>query len=89
MHLIDHRAVQWDARFPVALPIESVVDHDRLWNAPRVIAEILGQIFVFAADDIAKHFVRPIHFPRNCFRVRIEKEFGTVESQTAFRIVRA
>ena len=80
--------MQWDAWFPVPLPIEGVIDHDRLGNAPCVIAEILSQIFVFAADDVAKHFVRPVYFSRDRFRIRIEKKFRAVESQTALRIVR-
>ena len=80
--------MQRGARLPVALPIEYVIDHDRLGNTPRVVPEILSQIFVFAANDIAKHFVGPIHFPCDRFRIRIEEEFGAVESQTAFRLVR-
>src|SRR5205823_12880059 len=89
MQLINQRLVQRNARFPVSLPVESIIDYDRLGNAPRIIAEILGQIFVCAANDIAKHLVRPVHLACDRFRVWIEKELCAVEPQTAFRIIRA
>ena len=79
VHLVDHRAVQRDAESLVVVPVESIIDYDRFGHAPRIITKILGQIFVFASDDITEHFIRPIHFPGDGFRVRIEEEFGTVK----------
>ena len=72
----------------VVPPIESVIDHHRFWHSPRVVAKISGQILLFAPHDIAKHFVRPIHLPRDRLRVRIDQQFRAVEAQAALRIVR-
>ncbi len=89
VHLVDHRTVQRNAESLVIAPIESVIDYDRFRNAPCVVAEILGQIFVFASDDVTEHLIGPRHLPRDGFRIRVEKEFRAVESQPALRIVRA
>ncbi len=74
---------------PIALPVESGVDHDRLGHSPRIIAKILSQILLLAPDDVTEHFIRPAHFSGDGLRVGVEKEFRTVEAQPAFRIVRA
>ena len=62
-----------------SLPVESVIDYDRFRHAPCIITEILGQIFVFASDDITEHLIGPSHFPGDGFRIWIEQEFGTVK----------
>ena len=60
VHLVDDRAVQRSRPIrAVAAPIEGVVDHHRFRHSPGVIAEIARQIFRFAADDVAEHFVAP------------------------------
>ncbi len=79
VHLVDHRAVQRDAGFLVVVPVESIIDYDRFRHAPRIITEILGQIFVFASDDITEHLIGPSHFPGDGFRIRIEEKLGTVK----------
>jgi len=79
VHLVDHRAVQRDAESLVVAPGESVIDYDRFRHAPRIITKILSQIFMFASDDVAKHLIRPGHFPGDGFRIWIEEELGTVK----------
>ena len=66
----------------------AVVDHDRLRHSPGVIAKILRQIFLLAADDVTEHLIRPVHLSGDRLRVRIEKKFRTIEAQPALRIVR-
>ena len=89
MHLVDHGTVQRHAGFPVALPVESGIDDDRLRYSPRVITKIASQIFLLISDDITEHFIRPAHFSRDSFRIRIEEKFRTVKPQPLLRIVRA
>ena len=88
MHLVNDRTVQRDAQSLIVVPVERIVNYHRFGNAPGIIAEILSEIFVFASDNVAEHFIRPAHVPRNGFRIRIEKEFRAVEPQPALRIVR-
>ena len=88
MRLVNHGAVQRDARSLVTLPVESSVDDDRLGDSPCVIAEILRQIFLLIADYVTEHFICPAYFSGDGFCIRIEEKFRTVEAQSAFRIVR-
>jgi hypothetical protein len=75
VHLINHRILHRDSRSSVALPFKCRIDHHRLRDTPRVITEILRQIFLLIADDITEHFIGPAHFSGDGFRVGVEKEF--------------
>ena len=80
MQFIDHRTVQWGTGTFVTLPVESGVDDDRLGHSPRIITEILSQIFLRVSDDIAEHLIRPAHLSGDSLRVRVEQKFRTVEA---------
>ena len=71
----------------IAAPVERVVDHDRLGHSPGVVAEIARQVFGRVADDVAKHFVRPIYPARDRFGVGIDEQLRAVKAQPAFGIV--
>ena len=80
MHFVNDRILQWNARSLIAVPIELSIDDHRLRHAPRVVAEVLRQIFLLATDDVTEHFVCPSHFSGYRFRIWVEQEFGAVEA---------
>src|SRR5437763_7738725 len=89
MQFIDHRTVQRGTGTFVALPVESGVDDDRLGHSPRIITEILSQIFLHVSDDIAEHLIRPAQLSGESLRLRFGKKFRTFEAKPAYRIVRS
>ena len=72
----------------VVAPIERVVDHDRFRHSPRIVAQIARQVFRLAADDIARHFVRPIDPAGDRLGIGIDEQLRVVETQPALRIIR-
>src|SRR5437868_11974955 len=89
VHFVDDGTVERNAGPFVIAPIERVIDHRGFRHPPRVVAEIAGEILLRPADDVAEHFVRPIHLPRDRFRVRIDQQLRAVETHSVLRIVRA
>ena len=72
VQFVDDRLMQRGARPSVVAPIKASIDNDRLRHSPGVITKIARQILFRIAHGVAEHFVRPIHFARDRFRVGID-----------------
>ena len=84
VHLVDHRLVPWDSRWPVVAPAEGPVDHDRLRQVRRAVAIVRGQILARIADPVAEERLVPAHGAIDRLGIGIEQELRGIEAMALF-----
>ena len=84
--LVDHRLVPGPLRVAVVLPIERLVDHDRLRNRTGVVVGIALEIGVLAGRKVGQRVAAvPEDRPFDRLGVRIDQELAGVEAVTLLR----
>src|SRR5678816_1688081 len=70
------------------LPVEGIVDDDGLWNDRGIVATILDGLACTRLRIVGKQQIVDVaKLRRYGFRVRIEQQFGVIESKAPLRTV--
>jgi hypothetical protein len=83
MRLVNDRLLERDVGRGVPLPVEHIVDHDRLRDRGGVVPGVERKILVLCIQVIGEQQVVFVHaLPGQRFRVRIDQKLLLVEPQT-------
>src|SRR4030095_750009 len=86
--LVDDELFEPTIRRCRSLPVESIIDDDRLGNDGSVVATILdGLAGTWLRIVGEQQIVGVAKLPSRGFRVRVEEQFGVVESKAPLRAV--